>query len=103
LSYQDWSGLRTSPTLLARFVVAVEVAAVGIWNESGTTTNHANRIAWAQRCLFQSDKVQSYANLMQRMAATTDATMQAAGEGITDAQIQTLVNDYADALASAGY
>jgi hypothetical protein len=103
MAYTDWYAIRISPTLLARFIVAVEVAAVTIWTEPATVANHAARISWAQRALFVSDKAQSYANLMLRIAAATDSVFQATGEGATDTYIQGLVSTCADALALSNF
>ncbi len=103
MSYNNFYALRSSPTLLARFVVAVEITAVTIWTESETAANHAARVGWAQRALFATDKVQGYASLMLRVASATDASFQSSGETTTDAYIQSLVSAYANQLSLANY
>jgi hypothetical protein len=102
MQYADMLPLRSSSPLLARFNVAVEVAAHTIFTEPATTTNHDNRIAWAKRAFFQADAVQRYADMIRRLAVVSDATLQGSGEAISDVAIQSLVDSYVDQLATAG-
>src|SRR5690242_9409133 len=102
MTYAELWALRTSPSLLSRFTVSVETTVHAIFVEDPATANHANRVAWAKRAFFATDAAQRYADMIRRIAVVSDAGLQSAGESVTDAAIQAIVNSYADQLASAG-
>lgn len=102
-TYQDLSVLRTDSSLLSRFLVAVEMAAMQIVHEDVATANHTARLAWATKAVLQADpQSRQYAATILRMAVMENATLQAAGEAATDSDVQFIVNSYITTLVNAG-
>jgi hypothetical protein len=79
-----------------RVIVACVNAAKDIFNEDGGTANHANRLIWATKVL---DGAPAQAEHMM-WGIVSDATIQANGDGSSDAQIQTAVNSLVNFMAS---
>ncbi len=102
MSYQNLSVLRSSPTLLSRFIIAVETTATDVFTEPVNTPNHAERLAWAKRVIFDTDKAPQYADRFRRVAVVSNLTLQTEGEAISDAAIQQLVDTMAQRMAMAG-
>lgn len=96
------SAVRDNPTLLTRFILAAENIASRILVEPANTVNHAERLAWAKRCMFDGDKSPRYAAIMLRAALHLDQSFPDNGENATDAEIQAIVDAYAAYLASSG-
>jgi hypothetical protein len=84
-------------SLLARFEVACMVAAHNILNESAGTPNHANRVIWANAVLEDS---KAMSNRMLRRAISSNATLQAQGEAISDNDVQYICNSFVDTFAT---
>jgi hypothetical protein len=85
----------TTPPLTKKVTVAVATAAVAILSESEGTTNHADRLVWAQSTLL------AVPGAAQKMmwAALADADVLAHGDAATDAEVQDAVNAVVDAFA----
>ena len=96
------SSVRSSEVLLTRFILATENIASRILVEPPETQDHATRLTWAKKCMFEADKSPRYAAIMLRAALHLDATFADTGEAATDQEIQTIVDAYAAYLAGAG-
>lgn len=91
-TYTEMAVLAASPPLLSRFVVAVERAAFDILNEDPQTANHAQRLAFARKILWDDGGAQRWARRALRLAVVSNATLQTEGEAIDDAGVQFIVN-----------
>jgi len=89
MDYNGRFNLRNSSALLNRFVVAIEEIAMGILSEDPTTTDHAARVVWARSVIKDRGTAQGYADMALRLAIHTP-TMQAVGEAVPDAGIQSI-------------
>lgn len=76
--------------------VACFKAACDILNESGGTTNHANRLVWAHATLL--DPAASAAEM--KYSILQNATIQSAGDASTDNDVQFVVNGLIDSFAT---
>ncbi|MBI3319734.1 MAG: hypothetical protein HYZ89_04020 [Candidatus Omnitrophica bacterium] len=94
-TYQDIYNLRHSTTLKARVTVAVVSAARAVFQESGATTNHAARLAWAKQAV--KDAEGEAERLM--WGVVSHPTVQSSGEAVTDTQLQTMVDNLVDVFA----
>lgn len=88
MAYLDIYGLRTSQNLHNRVVVGVVSCVATILSESAGTARHAERVVWAYWALQNT----SVAADQLLWGVLTDATIAAAGEAATDAQLQTRIN-----------
>lgn len=97
-TYLEIFDLRSNSALRNRIAVACVVAAEAIRNESGATTNHANRMIWA-KAVFANPESEAVRMLMALLAQNKDATV---GQitGVTDANLQTGVNAAVDVFAT---
>lgn len=75
-------------SLTHRTIVAVNVSAQKILVEPVNTPNHAQRLVWAKSALL--DARQAADRMMWGLVS--DPTVQSAGESITDAQLQVIVD-----------
>jgi len=91
----DTYNLANSAEFRARVSAALAKAAYDITNESGSTTNHAERLVWAKATLKAPDPAcdQMIWMVMQ------NATIQSSGLSSTDNDIQFVVNSNIDLLA----
>jgi len=79
-------------TLLERFVGACLKAAYAVTNESPATANHANRVIWANVILAGDEAtVEAKARQHLRHAICANATLQMAGDAVTDGDIEYIV------------
>jgi hypothetical protein len=102
-AYQDLSNLRTDSSLLSRFLVAVEMAAMQIVHEDAATDQHAARLTWAIKAVLQDDpKSRQYAATILRIAVMENGALQASGQAATDGDVQFIVNSYITTLVTAG-
>jgi hypothetical protein len=101
-TYQERYVMRTESGLLARFVVAIEIAAAQIISEDPQTENHTDRMAWAKRALLQDAKSQSYATIVLRLAVAENGALQESGVNATDSDVQFIVNSYIGKLVATG-
>lgn len=100
MTYTELFALRDGAKWLPQFVVATERAAAAIMAEPPATTNHAARVAWASKALFDPMKSRGYASMMMRFALAVDETMQAGGV-LTDEQVQAMVTSYVPAVVAS--
>jgi len=95
--YDDAYNLRyTSSTLRNRATVAIAKAGIDVKNEDAGTTNHTNRLLWAEEALVNTKA------LTEKMmwAILADSTVREAGNASTDAQVQNAVNAVIDTFAT---
>lgn len=85
-----------APTLFQRFRAARLKAAWDIMNEDPGTTNHADRVTWANSIIadYESSDVQSEYRLF-----LSNTTIQTSGISSTDNDIQFVVNSFVDTWA----
>ena len=97
--YNCWAG--QAGLLKAKFVGACLVAAYNILNEGVGTENHANRLTWAN-VVLNGTVAEVEEKVMQhlRYAIASNATLQAAGEGATDNDVQFIVNSQLNTFAT---
>jgi len=96
-TYAELYTLSLDAGIVQRMTIAVAVAAEAINAESVQTYQHAERVAWAKRAMFNPDGMarqmltlalaQSRAATAATIAAVDDATLQAA----TDAAVSLLL------------
>lgn len=98
-TYPELFGLQSSGDLRNRVAVAIIVAADAIRSESGATTNHANRLVWAEQA-FSDPVAKSEQVLWAVLAANKDATVSNI-ENATDAALQANVDAVVDVLAGS--
>lgn len=84
-------------TLKQRMIAAIAQASYDVLNEDAGTPNHANRVIWAYTTLADA---QAMAERMM-WGLISNATVAAAGDGSTDADIQFVVNSLIDSYANA--
>lgn len=102
-TYSDLFARRQSGgDLLNRFVIALDAAASAVLTEDAGTDNHAARLAWAYKALFDPAKSQSYASTCFRYALVTNSTVQDAPDTITDDEILAFVGTALPALVASG-
>lgn len=88
-------------SLFRKFLGAILVAAKDIKAEDAGTDNHANRIVWADDVLSGVEStVHTKVHEQIRYAAATNATMQANPTGLSDNDIQFIVNSNIDTFAT---
>lgn len=82
-------------TLKNRVASAIAKAAQDVLNEDPGTTNHANRVIWANSALLDARSV------AERMmwGVVGNATIQTSGEASTDNDIQFVINGLIDTFA----
>jgi hypothetical protein len=97
--YNCWSA--QSGTLRAKFIAACLKAAYDIANEDAGTTNHANRVTWAN-VILNGTVAEVEAKAMQhlRYAMASNATLQAACEAATDSDVLFIVNSQINTFAT---
>jgi hypothetical protein len=80
------------PSLQTRFRAARLQVAWNILAESGATTNHAARLAWAKKIFanYDADDTKEY------LWHLSHANIQSAGAAITDANLVTAVASFVD-------
>lgn len=101
-TYTDMGVISNQPDFQRRVAVAMGIAAVNIYTESGTVTGHAARAAYATKVVNGNYNLGAvcYA-VMQNANIETTATQTTAGYSIADTDIQTQVNSIWNALAGA--
>ncbi len=96
-TYLELFDLQNNDDLLHKVTTAIAVAADTIRSEAAGTTNHANRLVWAEKALADpkalTDQV-LWAVLAANNGATTGNII-----GASDAAIQSNVDDVVDVLA----
>jgi hypothetical protein len=97
--YNCWSG--QSGLLKAKFIAACLKAAYAIVNEDAGTTNHANRLTWANAILDGTvGEVEAAAMKHLRYAIASNATLQSAGDEATDNDVEYVVNSQINTFAT---
>lgn len=97
--YNCWIG--QSGLLKAKFLGATLKAAYDVVNESTGTTNHANRVVWANSILNGTvADVEEKAMQHLRYGIASNATLQSSGDGATDNDVQYIVNSQIDTFAT---
>jgi len=97
--YNCWAG--QSGLLKAKFIGACLKAAYDIVNEDAGTSNHANRVTWANVVLTGTvAEVEAAAMQHVRYAIASNATLQSAGDAATDNDVQFIVNSQIDTFAT---
>lgn len=87
--------------LTARFIGACLVAAHQISGEDPGTPNHVNRVLWANAILSGVEAtVTAKATEILRYAIASNATLQSQGAGVTDNDVQFIVNGLIDTFAT---
>ena len=96
LTYQEiYKLMHEVGALWEKSEVACFKAAVDVLNEDTGTTNHANRVLWAQAVLLSNAK----SNEM-KYHILQNATIQALGNASTDNDVQFVVNSLIDTFAT---
>lgn len=96
-TYTELRGLINDPTLKDKISVALLIAAETIRTEDPQTTNHANRVKWAKKVLQDPD---GNADDMLRALLAQNASLTVAQiQGVTDANLQTAVNNAVNLFA----
>lgn len=96
-TYTELRGLINDPTLKDKISVALLIAAEAIRTEDPQTTNHANRVKWAKKVLQDPD---GNADDMLRALLAQNASLTVAQiQGVTDANLQTAVNNAVNLFA----
>lgn len=89
--------------LFKKFLGACLTAAKDIIAESAGTSNHANRMVWANAVMSANDPaVKERVRQIIRFGAATNATMQANPSALTDNDIQFIVNGSINTFATGG-
>jgi hypothetical protein len=84
-----------------KFIAACLVAAKDILAEPSNTSNHANRVIWAQGLQGETDElVFKRVHRIIRLAISSNAVFQADPTGLTDNDIQFIVNSFIDVVAT---
>jgi hypothetical protein len=103
MAYTDIYTAATDDTHVLRkqIAVAMQKAATDIINEDAGTANHANRLAWARRCINSNE---GPIRMAERWIwkVLENATIQAAPAESTDNDVQFVVNSLADTMANTG-
>lgn len=86
--------------LLARFMGSCLKSAGAIKAEDAGTTNHANRVIWANAVIASRDGCEAKARQIMQHAFASNATLQSAGESATDNDVDYLVAAYIDTYAT---
>lgn len=96
-TYTELRGLINDPTLKDKISVALLIAAEAIRTEDPQTTNHANRVKWAKKVLQDPD---GNADDMLRALLAQNASFTVAQiQGVTDANLQVVVNNAVNLFA----
>jgi len=98
-TYNELFDLRADSTLKNRITVACIIAAETIRTELDTVPNHALRLTWAQNVFASPDAEAS--RMMMALLAQNAALSVSAIQGVTDAQLQTGVNNAVNLFAAA--
>jgi hypothetical protein len=87
--------------LFVKFIGACLLKAAAIRTESGATTNHANRLVWAN-AILSSDQTAVYARVRasKNYALATDANVQFSPTNVTDGDISAAVENGLAVLAN---
>lgn len=97
--YNCWAG--QAGLLKAKFIGACLKAAYAISNEDAGTTNHANRLTWANAILNGTvAEVEAKAMQHLRYAIASNATLQSAGEAATDNDVEYIIASQIDTFAT---
>lgn len=97
--YNCWAG--QGGLLKAKFIGACLTSAYAVLNEAGGTTNHANRLIWANTILSGTvAQVEDKAMQMLRYAIASNSTLQSAGEAATDNDVLYIVASQIDTFAT---
>ena len=97
-----WSFDPASDTF-KKFIAACLIAAKDILSEASNTSNHGNRVIWANGMQGEPDDlVQKRVQRIVRLAISDNATFQANPTGLTDGDIQFIVNSFIDVVATGG-
>ncbi len=97
--YNAWAG--QSGLLKAKFMGACLKAAYNILNEDAGTSNHANRVTWAN-VILSGTVAEAEASALQhlRYAMASNATLQSAGDAATDNDVEFIVNSQINTFAT---
>lgn len=97
--YNCWAA--QSGTLRAKFIAACLKAAYAILNEDAGTSNHANRLTWANVILLGTvAEVEEKAVQHLRYAMASNASLQSSGEAATDNDVEYIVNSQINTFAT---
>ena len=97
--YACWSA--QSGTLRAKFIAACLKAAYAILNEDAGTSNHANRLIWANAVLNGTiAEVEAMASQHLRYGMASNASLQASCEASTDNDVEFVVNSQINIFAT---
>src|ERR1700751_1215296 len=83
--------------LRQRTQIAIEAAAYNVLNEDPGTTNHANRIIWANTVLNNPEKMTE----LEMAMVVQNPTIANTGDDALDSDIQFVVNGLVDYYANA--
>jgi|SRR5262249_51958670 len=101
-TYSDLGTICEQPDFQRRVAVAMNVAAVNIYSEPGTTTGHAARAAFSTKVANGNYNLQAACfAVMQSATIQAGASPTVVGNGILDTDLQTQVNGIWNALAGA--
>ena len=97
--YNCWAG--QGGLLKAKFIGACLTSAYAVLNEDGGTTNHANRLIWANAILNGTvAEVEEKAMQMLRYAIASNSTLQSVGEAATDNDVLYITASQIDTFAT---
>jgi len=89
MAYSDIFDLRyNTPTLRKKIVVAIADASMDVLNEDPGTSNHTNRVKWANVSLADTEIMadRMYFGVLE------NATIQSVGDAATDGDVQFVIN-----------
>ena len=95
--YDDIYALRGSSNISNRVCVALIKASRDIYDEDLGTTNHANRLVWADSVMTTDGSAEAQRFMW---AVLSDTAVRTAGEAATDPQIQSAVDGNIDKFAT---
>lgn len=101
-TYSQLGQIAAQPDFQARIAIALNSAAVAIYNEAGTVAGHAARAAYATKVLTGGYNLSAAClGVLVNSTIQAGASPTTAGNSITDQDIQFQVNSIWNALAGA--
>lgn len=101
-TYSTLGTIATQPDFQNRVNVAMQTAALAVYNESGTVTGHAARAAFASKVANGNfNLVAACFSVLTGTAVGANAVVGTSGNGILDSDIQNQVNAAWNCFAGA--
>ena len=91
-----WNLHQQATVLKSRCAAACATGALAVFAESPATTNHANRLVWANSALRNADAMAE----QMFWGILGNPTVQTSGDATTDGDLQWVVNSLIDTFAT---